>query len=175
MILNALALLLVETQLICVAFMWQKSWVNLFIICLFIHLFVYCQLCNIKYFKFTTLLWRITISNYISIPPLAGEWCWVFWWEEEGAQFSSIDNPEKLVTFQGCSRNQIATGSQTLQNHLDQIGHTSYICKYEHWLQIKSSFPMPSNWQMWPLIFYKRAFDNQRIFLKSGRWQITEL
>ena len=30
--------------------------------------------------------------------------------------FSSIDNPEKLVTFQGCSQNQIATGSQTLQN-----------------------------------------------------------
>jgi hypothetical protein len=59
--------------------------------------------------------------------------------------FSSIDNPEKLVTFQGCSRNQIATGSQTLQNHLDQIGHTSYFCKYQHWLQIESSFSIPSN------------------------------
>ena len=100
------------------------------------------------------------------------ELCWVFWWEEKEEvvqNCSSIDNPEKLVTFQGwvvetrlqpaaprrccCSCKTICWTKLATLHILINID-----CKL-NWM-----FSMPSNWQEY--VFFKYLTRLKEIALK---------
>ena len=149
---------------------------------IFINLFVYCHLC-IKYQALQ--LHCSAVADYdlklyfysTQHPPWP--WCWVFWWEDFQASIIRRNLwPFKAVLetrLQRARRRCRTIWTKLATPHI--FANISIGCKLNQVFQshrIDRCVQMNLNDHMvQPQIFYKWAFDNQRIFLKKGH--ITQL
>ena len=110
---------------------------------IFINLFVYCHLSSTS----TSLLCcgrlRSQIIFYSTQHP-PWPWCWVFWWED----FQASIIRRNLWPFKAVLETRLQRARRRCRTIWTKLAIPHIFCKYQHWLQIESSFSIPSNWQM---------------------------